>query len=91
MLVKRAQCASKVAVGATGRCATQAWGRERASAGLGLAAPWVCVADINRMASQRGRGGGAVCLQHTLLHGALATTIGAADVCNASKCGWLRM
>ena len=32
--------------------------------------PWVCVGDINRMESQRERGGGAVCIQNSTLWGA---------------------
>jgi deoxyribonuclease-2 len=36
--------------------------------------PWVCVGDINRMISQRKRGGGTIAFQHQLLWQALSKT-----------------
>lgn len=37
--------------------------------------PWVCIGDINRMESQRERGGGAVCVQNKSLWGAFDAVV----------------
>ena len=43
---------------------------------------WVCIGDINRMASQAGRGGGAVCFNHApLLWKILNATFTSLDIC----------
>jgi hypothetical protein len=42
---------------------------------------WVCIADINRMDSQTGRGGGAFCFQNSSLYYSILGFISAAQYC----------
>jgi len=43
--------------------------------------PYVCVGGINRMQSQRNRGGGTVCMKNKVLWAALNTVVDQVDVC----------
>jgi deoxyribonuclease II len=43
--------------------------------------PYVCVGDINRMQSQRNRGGGTVCFAHAGLWASLTAAIAKRDTC----------
>jgi deoxyribonuclease-2 len=45
---------------------------DHAKWGITLHEPWICVGDINRMISQRKRGGGAIAFQNQILWQALA-------------------
>merc|ERR1711871_1384875 len=49
------------------------------------AQPWVCESDINRMTSQKNRGGGCICFQHAQLHAALAGVIGNTEQCSSDS------
>jgi deoxyribonuclease-2 len=49
--------------------------------GVSNSGPWVCVGDINRMTSQRQRGGGATCTQSQDLADAFRNLIVQADDC----------
>ena len=49
------------------------------------AQPWVCESDINRMTSQKKRGGGCICFQHAGLHAALAGVIGNTEQCGSDS------
>jgi deoxyribonuclease-2 len=45
---------------------------DHAKWGITLHEPWICVGDINRMISQRKRGGGTIAFQNTILWQALS-------------------
>jgi deoxyribonuclease-2 len=45
---------------------------DHAKWGITLHAPWICVGDINRMISQRKRGGGTIAFQNEILWLALS-------------------
>jgi len=47
--------------------------------------PWVCIGDINRMSSQKARGGGTICFNHKTLYTALANVVSAHDDCSSSS------
>jgi deoxyribonuclease-2 len=47
--------------------------------------PYVCIADINRMTSQRSRGGGAFCFQNANLAGQLSNSIVKQHACRGSS------
>jgi len=53
------------------------WGVSVDGSGLNI----VCIGDINRMESQRNRGGGAVCWSSRTLWEGMAATVTTADVC----------
>ncbi|XP_032780239.2 deoxyribonuclease-2-alpha isoform X1 [Daphnia magna] len=46
--------------------------------------PWVCVADINRMDSQRHRGGGSLCFRHTKLWRGFDRAVSQLEACPLS-------
>jgi len=46
--------------------------------------PWVCVGDINRMTSQRERGGGTACFEHRALYDGLNAVISKHDACDSA-------
>ena len=48
---------------------------------VGIATPWVCPSDINRMLSQYGRGGSSFCYQQAELAVSLNDAITASDTC----------
>jgi deoxyribonuclease II len=48
--------------------------KDHAKWGIGVEEDWVCVGDINRMISQRKRGGGTIAFQDPVLWAALAKT-----------------
>lgn len=48
---------------------------DHAKWGITLHNPWVCVGDINRMVSQRRRGGGTIAFQNQVLWQALSKTV----------------
>ena len=48
---------------------------------ISRAQPYVCVGDINRMQSQRKRGGGTVCFTQPGLWASLAAAVTAEDKC----------
>jgi len=52
------------------------WGISQSSA-----ASWVCVGDINRMTSQKHRGGGTACFQDSGLHYAINASIASVEAC----------
>lgn len=47
---------------------------DHAKWGITLHEPWICIGDINRMVSQRKRGGGTIAFQNTVLWSALSKT-----------------
>ncbi len=47
---------------------------DHAKWGITLHEQWICIADINRMVSQRKRGGGGIAFQNTILWSALSKT-----------------
>ncbi len=47
---------------------------DHAKWGITLHEPWICIADINRMISQRKRGGGTIAFQNFVLWSALSKT-----------------
>jgi len=44
-------------------------------------APWLCFADMNRMTSQRVRGGGALCFEHTKFYATMTKVVTQFDHC----------
>ncbi|KAJ4461990.1 putative deoxyribonuclease II family protein [Paratrimastix pyriformis] len=53
--------------------------------GIAVHADWVCIGDINRMDSQRTRGGGAACIQHSGLHRLFASMIMGTETCTPAS------
>jgi len=57
--------------------------RDHAKWGISDSGNWACVGDINRMTTQRKRGGGTVCLQSLPLVAGLGHTIKLVQPCSA--------
>jgi len=56
--------------------------RDHCKWGVSQTGSWVCVGDINRMTSQRHRGGGAACFQNQLLHDAIQAVVATTEPCS---------
>uniref|UniRef100_A0A915E1N7 Uncharacterized protein n=1 Tax=Ditylenchus dipsaci TaxID=166011 RepID=A0A915E1N7_9BILA len=47
--------------------------------------PWICIGDINRQKSQKGRGGGTMCLQDSRISALYRLSIGDVECCDSSS------
>ncbi len=69
----------------SGAAVAKSYTQDHSKYGITAAPPWVCVGDINRMASQAARGGGAVCFDHApALWATINATFARADACNST-------
>lgn len=55
--------------------------RDHCKWGISQTGNWVCVGDINRMTSQKHRGGGTACFEDAGLHYAINATIASIEAC----------